>query len=218
MYYNISNAHTAAIYSLVFDPSNPGFLVSGSAASTNNLKIWNINDYPPVSTKTLTGHASSAIVSAIAFESTGILATGDSASKLWIWNNNPDRTAIFSSAINTGNYVRALAFSPIMTDRLLVSGHSSSTSPYNIKTWNPSTGAPINTLSPAHTANVLCLSFNAYGVLASGSADNTIKLWDTSKTNYRNLTITGTGQARTLAFSSSGLLAAGSNTRVVVWY
>jgi WD40 repeat protein len=217
LYYNISNAHTAAIYALAFDPSNPGFLVSGSAASTDKVKIWNINVYPPVSTKTLTGHSSAAIVTALAFESTGIMASGDGSSKLLIWNNNTDRTALFPT-INTGNYVRALAFSPIMTDRLLVSGHSSSTGPYNIKTWNPSTGASINTLSPAHTANVLCLSFNAYGVLATGSADGSIKLWDTSRTNYRNLTITGTGLVRTVAFSSSDLLAAGSNAKVVVWY
>jgi len=43
-------------------------------------------------------------------------------------------------------------------------------------------------------------------------------LWDTSRTNYRNLTITGTGLVRTVAFSSSDLLAAGSNAKVVVWY
>ena len=224
MYYNISNAHTAAIYALAFDPSNPGFLVSGSAASTDKVKIWNINVYPPVSTKTLTGHASAAIVTALAFESTGIMASGDGSSRLLIWNNNTDRTALFPT-INTGNYVRALAFSPIMTDRLLVSGQSSSTGSINIKTWNPSTGVEITTLSPTYTStvNVFCLSFNAYGVLASGSA-NSIRLWDTSRTNYKNLTSSGPLNINTLAFSSSGLLAAGTlgsslqNTRVAVWY
>ena len=224
MYYNISNAHTAAIYSLAFDPSNPGFLVSGSAASTNNLKIWNINDYPPVSTKNLTGHVSGAIVTAIAFESTGILATGDNFNRIFIWNNDAERTALKSNII-TGSSVRALAFSPIMTDRLLVSGQSSSTGSINIKTWNPSTGVEITTLSPTYTStvNVFCLSFNAYGVLASGSA-NSIRLWDTSRTNYKNLTSLGTQAINALAFSSSGLLAAGnvgssvSNSRVAVWY
>ena len=104
-----------------------------------------------------------------------------------------------------------------MTNRILVSGHNNA--PF-IKTWNPSTGVEITTLSPTYTStvNVFCLSFNAYGVLATGSADGSIKLWDASRTNYRNLTITVTGQVRTVAFSSSGLLAAGSNTRVVVWY
>ena len=218
MYYNISNAHTSAVYSLAFDPTNPGFLVSGSAASTNNLKIWNINVYPPVSTKNLTGHNVNTIVTAIAFESTGILATGDSYGKLFIWNNDPERTALKSNIV-TGSYVWALAFSPIMTNRLLVSGHLQT--PF-IKTWNPSTGAEITSLSPTYTSTVtvLCLSFNAYGVLASGSASS-IRLWDTSRTNYRNLTISSTNNINTLAFSSSGLLAAGNlglNPRVAVWY
>jgi WD40 repeat protein len=218
LYYNISNAHTAAIYALAFDPANPGFLVSGSAVGTDKVKIWNINVYPPVSTKTLTGHFSNSIVTAIAFESTGILATGDNFNRIFIWNNDAERTALKSNII-TGSFVWALAFSPIMTDRLLVSGHSSS--PF-IKTWNPSTGFEITTLSPTYTSTVtvLCLSFNAYGVLASGSANST-RLWDTSRTNYRNLTISSTNNINTLAFSSSGLLAAGNlglNPRVAVWY
>jgi WD40 repeat protein len=147
------------------------------------------------------------------------MATGDSAGKLFIWNNNADKTALVSNK-DTGNYVRALAFSPIMTDRVLVSGHSSS--PFNIKTWNPSTGDLIKTLSPAHTGNVMCLSFNAFGVLASGSADGSIKLWDTSRTNYKILIISGSLlRINSLAFSSTDLLAAGtsgSSPKVAVWY
>ncbi len=222
MYYNISNAHTSTIYALAFDPLNPGFLASG-AAGTGRLKMWNINVYPPVSNKTFTAHTTGS-VTALAFESTGIMASGDSVGVLFIWNNDTNRTALKSN-ITTGSYVRALAFSPIMTDRLLVSGQSSSTGSINIKTWNPSTGVEITTLSPTYTStvNVLCLSFNAYGVLASGSA-NSVRLWDTSRTNYKNLTSLGTQAINALAFSSSGLLAAGnvgssvSNSRVAVWY
>jgi WD40 repeat protein len=226
LYYNISNAHTAAIYSLAFDPTNPGFLVSGSAATTDKVKIWNINVYPPVSTKNLTGHNPNTIVTAIAFESTGILATGDSYNRIFIWNNDTERTALKSNII-TGSYVWTLAFSPIMTNRILVSGHLwvNGSTTNTLKTWNPSTGVEITTLSPTYTSTVtvFCLSFNAYGVLASGSA-NSVRLWDTSRTNYRNLTISSTQNINALAFSSSGLLAAGNlgsslqNTRVAVWY
>jgi len=221
LYHNISNAHTAAIYSLAFDPSNPGFLASASSGITDKVKIWNINVNPPVSTKTLGGHSSASIVLSLAFESTGIMATGDNNNKLFIWNNNTDRTALVSD-INTGDVVKALAFSPIMTDRLLVSGHFSA--PYFIKTWNPTTGANIDTLI-SHSARILCFSFNTNGVLASGGADGNfgpIKLWDTSRTNFRNLTVTNNNNnINALAFSSNGTLIAGtsgSNPRVAVWY
>ena len=147
------------------------------------------------------------------------MATGDSAGKLFIWNSNADKTALVSDK-DTGDYVRALAFSPIMTDRLLVSGHFSA--PYFIKTWNPTTGVNINTLTPSHTARILCFSFNTNGVLASGASDGSIKLWDTSRTNYRNLTVTNNNNnINALAFSSNGMLLAGtsgSKPRVAVWY
>ena len=218
LYYNISNAHTGAIYGIAFDPSKPGFLASISNGTTDKIKIWNLNVNPPVVNKTLSRHASTALVASIAFEFTGIMATGDDKNKLFIWNNDADRTALFPN-IDTGNYVRALAFSPIATDRLLVSGHTSS--PFNIKLWSPITGAFITTLAPAHTGNVQCLSFNSFGVLASGSTDASIKLWDSSRTNYRNITISGsTSRINALAFSTNGLLAAGtsgSSPRVAVW-
>ena len=75
----------------------------------------------------------------------------------------------------------AAALSP--DDRTLISG-GEDPDPFDdrffpVKIWNLSTAEVPNTLNNGHTAPIHCLSLSQDGrILASGSADNTIKIWD----------------------------------------
>jgi eukaryotic-like serine/threonine-protein kinase len=68
-------------------------------------------------------------------------------------------------------------------DRTLISGGEDQ-DPFDdrfvpVKIWNLSTAEVPNTLNNGHTAPIRCLSLSQDGrILASGSADNTIKIWD----------------------------------------
>ncbi|MEH1884279.1 WD40 repeat domain-containing protein, partial [Nostoc sp.] len=77
-------------------------------------------------------------------------------------------------------------------------------------------GKEIKTLT-GHTNSVLGVSFSPDGkMLASGSAENTVKLWDTS-TGKEIKTLTGhTNSVRGVSFSPDGkMLASGSDDNTV---
>jgi COMPASS component SWD3 len=120
-----------AVFSLAFDPSRPGIMASGSQDRT--IKVWDLNVASPSDASslvtTLAGHAYS--IYTVAFETTGLMASGDIDVVIIIWETN--RTVKFN--INSQSPVYSLAFSPLMVNRLLASGHSN----FQIKMWNPST-------------------------------------------------------------------------------
>ncbi len=75
----------------------------------------------------------------------------------------------------------------------------------------------INTLS-GHKGSVTSVSFDREGLLASGSNDTTIKLWNT-KTGECLRTLTGHGSfVNSVSFDAEGLLASGSaDSTIKLW-
>ena len=201
--------HILNIKSLAFDPSRPGILASVSNDKT--VKIWDLNVADPSAANSLVtslvGHKG--IILSVAFETTGLMASGDYLKSIVIWET--DRTVKFN--ISSGAGVYSLAFSPLIDNRLLASGHDNR----RIKLWAPSTGAQVGTLK-GHADVVSSLAFKQDGLLASGSWDSNLKLWNVT-TNAVYKTLTGhTDWVRSVAFRSDGLLASGSDDKAVrIW-
>ena len=149
------------------------------------------------------------MINAVAFETTGLMASGDLEGLIIIWET--DRTVKFE--INSGSLVLSLAFSPLIDNRLLASGHHN----YRIGLWDPSASTPVGTLR-GHVGCVSSLAFAQNGLLASGSWDRSVRLWNvTTKVEYKKLT-GHTREVEAVAFRSDGLLASGSDDRTVrIW-
>jgi len=66
-----------------------------------------------------------------------------------------------------------------------------------------------------HTDDVYSVSFDNTGILASGSADQTIKLWTVS-TGALIMTLSGhTDWVRSVSFDNTGILASGSDDNTI---
>jgi WD40 repeat protein len=201
--------HIGLVNSLAFDPSRPGIMASGS--DDKIIKIWDLNVASPALVTTITNHGWKVLV--VTFETTGLMASGDEGRRIIIWETNRTLKFVIDSGSDGLIPVRSLAFSPLMDNRLLASGHGNNL----IKLWNPSTGVQVGTLT-GHGNTVASLAFNQTGLLASGSWDNTIKLWNVT-TGAVSKTLSGhTGWVTSVAFRSDGPLASGSYDRNVrIW-
>ena len=106
----------------------------------------------------------------------------------------------------------SLAFSPLMSSRLLASGHVDML----VRLWNPSTSAQVGTLT-GHSKRISSLAFNPNGLLASGSADKDIKLWNVA-TATELKTLSSNDSVVAVAFRSDGLLASGLEDQTIgIW-
>ncbi|RCN50243.1 F-box domain protein [Ancylostoma caninum] len=171
--------HTQGITCVQFDNDR---IVSGSSDTT--IRIWDLrgsSDVGNLGTMALNGH--SATVRCLDLNG-NVLASGSNDFSIKIWNVdvNPRWSSIGcrKTMLGHSNYVRCLQ----MDHEHLISGSYD----MHLKLWSLNTGACVRTLI-GHNDAVLCVQYRDQESLAvSGSADNSIKCWDT-RTGRPEMTI-----------------------------
>jgi WD40 repeat protein len=187
--------------------------------SSGTISIWNLPGGELKST--LRGHGEA--VNAVAMSADGkVLASGSDDQTVKIWNL--ETNAVARTLTGHSGAVSSVAFSP--DNQFVVSGSWDKT----IKIWNAKTGELLLTLT-GHSALVNAVAIaptppipplgkgGLGGILASGSKDGSIKLWNLA-TGQAIRTISGKNlSVLSVAFSPDGksLAAGNSNGTVGLW-
>ncbi|GAB4291522.1 MAG: hypothetical protein Fur0025_26780 [Oscillatoriaceae cyanobacterium] len=205
------------VYSLLAI-SPDGEILASNSGSRGSIEIWNLKSGKLVQKV----QAQTAGVAAIAISPNGdILATGSPDGTIQLWNL-PSGTQIKSFSLHIGP-VQALAISP--NGETLATGFQNGS--INLSPLNPGNDSPPednqelpNKLMLGHVNNINSVAFSPDGkILASGSADNTIKLWDVTTRQLRYTLSSNQGVIYSVAFSGDGkMLASGSSSgQIQLW-
>ena len=192
----VRGGHSGSVNSVAYSPDG-SLIASGSGDWT--VKLWNIPD-ETLST-TLVGHNNPVL--ALAFSPDGqTLASGDKTEiRLWRVSDRVNQRTFRPAASPTRLYdFRPLQFSP--DGAFLAAGYG-----LEIELWSLTNAARVQVLS-GHTDVVTSLSYAPNGrLLASGSWDKTVRLWDFAKGT--SLVLTGhPGGVRSVAFSPNNQIVA----------
>ncbi|MEH2169695.1 MAG: serine/threonine-protein kinase [Nostoc sp.] len=212
------SGHSQAVKSVTFSPDGQ---ILATASDDKTIKLWQVETLEEICT--LLGHAHA--VKSVAFSPDGqILASGswDKTIKLWDVNTGREICTIGRHQLK----VNSVAFSP--QGQLLASASYDRT----IRLWQiPALGSSqrefenrpcyslLGTLS-GHAWAVLTVAFSPDGqILATGSDDNTIKLWEVN-TGQLICTLVGhSWSVVAVAFTADGetLLSASCDKTVKLW-
>ncbi|OYD87099.1 serine/threonine protein kinase [Nostoc sp. 'Peltigera membranacea cyanobiont' 213] len=212
------SGHSQAVKSVAFSPDGK---ILATASDDKTIKLWQVETLKEICT--LVGHSHA--VKSIAFSPDGqILASGswDKTIKLWDVNTGREIYTIAGHQLQ----VNSVAFSP--QDQILASASYDRT----IRLWqlrafggfeekfeNRPCYCLLSTLS-GHAWAVLTVAFSPDGqILATGSDDNTIKLWEVN-TGQLICTLVGhSWSVVAVAFTADGetLLSASCDKTVKLW-
>jgi WD40 repeat protein/uncharacterized caspase-like protein len=206
--------HQDGVNSITFSPDGK-LLISGSEDKT--IKIWNLTKQPKL-IKTLTGHTDS--IKAVTVSPDGkLIASAGYDNTIKLWNIQGE----LLQTIEAHNLaITALSFSPNILkgkNYTLASASWDNTADiWSIKDLGKSSKL-LYTLT-GHQDGVTTVNFNANGtVLATGSGDRTIKLWN-PETGELIKTLRGhTSQINSLAFSGDGQsIISGESQQGLFWW
>lgn len=206
--------HSKAVKSVAFNAKEK---ILATASDDQTIKLWDINTLEEI--RTLIGHSHA--VKAVAFSPDGqILASGswDKTVKLWDVKSGREICTLGKHQLQ----VSAVAFSP--QGEMLASGSFDRT----IRLWKVGQALewkgevknrPHSTLS-GHGWAVLTLAFSPNGkILATGSDDNTIKLWDVDTGQVISTLLGHSWPVMSVAFSTDGetMLSGSMDKTVKLW-
>lgn len=212
--------HEAAIWDLAFTPDGQKIV---SASSDNTLKIWDKNNNNPSKAEaTLKGHED--VVWTVAISADGhtiISGGGDKTVRLWDLNGKLIETfePEYKDKKGHGDAVWAVAASP--DGQTIVSGGEDG----KVIFWNRNNGKPIKEIDEESDGHSKAVKGIAIGqneehgeLVASASADKTIKIWD-KEGNLKKTISSHDGRIWDIAFSLDGrsLVSASEDKTLVVW-
>jgi len=212
------SGHSQAVKSVTFSPDGQ---ILATASDDKTIKLWQVETLEEICT--LLGHSHA--VKSVAFSPDGqILASGswDKTIKLWDVNSGREICSITGHQLQ----VNAVAFSPqgqllasASYDRTIRLWQISALEDFQRELQNRACYSLLGTLS-GHAWAVLTVAFSPDGqILATGSDDNTIKLWEVN-TGQLICTLVGhSWSVVAVAFSADGetLLSASCDKTVKLW-
>jgi WD40 repeat protein len=193
--------HGNFVLSVSFSPDGKT-LASGS--KDNTIKLWNVKTGNEIPTKM--GH--DGYVHSVSFSPDGqTLASGSGDNKIKLWDVKTGNE--IPTKMGHDDYVYGVRFNPNKSALLATSGNDK-----KIKLWNVEKR---NKFLYKHGDKIYSVRFSPDGqTLASGSVDNTIKLWDL-KAKRLNWTLTGHSEnVYSISFSPDNkILATGSGDNTI---
>jgi WD40 repeat protein len=199
--------------------SRDGILAAASGDS-NDVWLWDTNAPVPyqLPRSPLTGP--SGAVESVAFSPDGILAAGSDDHKVWLWDTNAPAPYQLAGSPLTGpaDIVFSVAFSP--DGRILAAGSGD----YKVWLWNVAGANPSDQVDPTlptllgspltgPSGTVESVAFSPDGILATGSGDNTIRLWSLPS----DVLIGPDGDVLSVALSPDGKILAAGTEDGTIW-